>query len=238
MTLHHEEQALTQLPASSFPWPVIGPDSPATDVIAAILRAIAVMLARPPAAGGQAAPAPPAMLTVAQTAALLRVSRMTVIRKADCGELPCLIVNREPRQKLRRFLRALIEDLVAGGVFGPAAELKDCTAQWLAEIAARRADARTEVQQGRPEAGAARRRAWGASQQPGCAPNVAQTPRLIVGGHRLMSIITRTTVRLQWSGGRPGTTAVRAVLASTRHRGGGHRSRALSWLTLGSIELR
>jgi excisionase family DNA binding protein len=57
-------------------------------------------------------PAP--MLTVAQAADLLRVSRMTVIRKADAGELPCVVINSGKRKKLRRFPRQFIEDLALG----------------------------------------------------------------------------------------------------------------------------
>ncbi len=55
------------------------------------------------------------MLTVGQAAALMGTSRTTVIRKADAGELPCVIVSRGSRQKMRRFPRALIEDLAARG---------------------------------------------------------------------------------------------------------------------------
>ena len=127
------------------------PGSPATEMLAAFLRAVALTLAQQSAAERQAPAELPAMLSVGQTAALLRISRMTVIRKADAGELPCLIVSRGARQKLRRFPRALIEDLVAGGAFGVQPDLKDCSARWLEEIAARRSADHT------PAAGAARR---------------------------------------------------------------------------------
>ncbi len=79
------------------------------------------------------------MLSVAQTAALLGISRMTVIRKADTGELPCVVVSRGTHQKLRRFPRAMIEYLVAGG--GADTDLKDCAARWLASVASRRGTA-------------------------------------------------------------------------------------------------
>ncbi len=57
-------------------------------------------------------PAP--MLTVAQAAHLLGISRMTVIRKADAGELPCVVVSCGKQKKMRRFPRKFIEDLALG----------------------------------------------------------------------------------------------------------------------------
>jgi hypothetical protein len=64
------------------------------------------------------------------------VSRMTVIRLADAGELPCVVVCRGAQQKLRRFPRAPIEELAARGGAGALVDLKEFTAQWLARIAA------------------------------------------------------------------------------------------------------
>jgi excisionase family DNA binding protein len=78
------------------------------------------------------------MLTVAQTAALMGISRMTVIRKADAGELPCVVINRGTRQKMRRFPRAAIEQLAAGRITEGQADLKEYTTRWLADIAGRR----------------------------------------------------------------------------------------------------
>jgi excisionase family DNA binding protein len=77
------------------------------------------------------------MLTVAQTATLLGISRMTVIRKADAGELPCVVINRGTRQKMRRFPRAAIEQLAAGGITNGQADLKEYTTRWLADVAGR-----------------------------------------------------------------------------------------------------
>jgi hypothetical protein len=62
---------------------------------------------------------------------------MTVIRKADAGELPCVVVSRGAHQKLRRFPRAMIEYLAARGGSGVEADLKDCAARWLASVADR-----------------------------------------------------------------------------------------------------
>ena len=61
---------------------------------------------------------------------------MTVIRKADAGELPCMLVRRGTRQKMRRFPRAAIEDLAANGGSGAQVELNEYTASWLAAHAA------------------------------------------------------------------------------------------------------
>ena len=57
---------------------------------------------------------PDPMLTVAQTAHLLGISRMTVIRKAEAGELPCIVMTSGGRKKMRRFPRRFIEDLASG----------------------------------------------------------------------------------------------------------------------------
>ncbi len=112
-------------------------------VLEAVVRAVAAALApQPPAAGAapagqEAGPAP--MLTVKQTAALLGLSRMTVIRKADAGELPCVVVCRGRRQKLRRFPKAPVEELAARGA-GAQVDLKQFTDRWLASMAAQAAD--------------------------------------------------------------------------------------------------
>ena len=81
----------------------------------AAVQLLAALLAFRSGAGDRYGRAPKSMLTVAQTAALLGVSRMTIIRKADAGELPCVVVSRGKHQKLRRFPRALIENLAFGG---------------------------------------------------------------------------------------------------------------------------
>jgi len=83
------------------------------------------------------------MLTVAQTATLLGVSRSTVIRKADAGELPCVVISRGTCQKMRRFPRAPIEGLATHGGGTGQMELKDYTAQWLASIEQRTGQLKT-----------------------------------------------------------------------------------------------
>jgi hypothetical protein len=108
-----------------------------SDTLEIALRVlIAALAGRPtPSAAQHVGPQP--MLTVRQTAALLGMSRMTVIRKADVGELPCIVVSRGTRQKMRRFPRAPIEELAMRGGTNVQAELKDYTAQWQASVATR-----------------------------------------------------------------------------------------------------
>jgi excisionase family DNA binding protein len=111
-------------------------DALTPDVLEAVVRVVMVTLAaRPsPAAAQNADPSP--MLTVQQTAVLMGMSRMTVIRKADAGELPCVVVSRGGRQKMRRFPRAPIEELAARGGTSPHLDLGEYTARWLASTAA------------------------------------------------------------------------------------------------------
>lgn len=80
------------------------------------------------------------MLTVAQTAELLGTSRTTIIRKADAGELPCIVVSRGRKQKMRRFPKALIEELAlrAGGAYET--DLRELATQWLESVGVPSAD--------------------------------------------------------------------------------------------------
>jgi excisionase family DNA binding protein len=112
-------------------------DSTPPEVLEAAIRALIAALAAPPADATPQDTGPPPMLTVQQTAALMGMSRMTVIRKADADELPCVVVCRGTRQKMRRFPRAAIEELAARGGASGHGDLKDYTAQWLAAAASR-----------------------------------------------------------------------------------------------------
>lgn len=83
-----------------------------------LLRVLTNLLSAPrPNFSCEPSAAPRPMLTVAQTAALLGVSRMTVIRKADSGELPCVVISRGTKQKMRRFPRTPIENLALEGSY-------------------------------------------------------------------------------------------------------------------------
>jgi excisionase family DNA binding protein len=108
-----------------------------SDTLEIALRVLFAALAGRPAPSAAQIGGPQPMLTVKQTAALLGMSRMTVIRKADAGELPCIVVSRGTRQKMRRFPRAPIEELAMRGGASVRADLRDYTAQWLASVATR-----------------------------------------------------------------------------------------------------
>jgi hypothetical protein len=105
----------------------------AATIVAAFAHAVAAIIARRPDAARDASPS--AMLTVSQTAALLGTSPATVIRKADAGDLPCIVISRGARQNMRRFPRTMIEDLAAHGGCGNEVDLRDCTAGWLEHVA-------------------------------------------------------------------------------------------------------
>jgi len=107
------------------------------EVLEAVVRVVLDVLAPRPSPVDEQNAGPSPMLTVKQTAVLMGMSRMTVIRKADAGELPCVVVSRGKRQKMRRFPRVPIEELAARGGTSAQADLKEYTAHWLASVAAR-----------------------------------------------------------------------------------------------------
>jgi excisionase family DNA binding protein len=107
----------------------------ASNPIEVVIQLLAAVLDSRSAALPAQSKGPEPMLTVGQAAALLGTSRATIIRKADAGELPCVVVSRGNRKKMRRFPQALIEDLAlrAGGSMNT--DLKQYTASWLASTA-------------------------------------------------------------------------------------------------------
>lgn len=111
-------------------------DAMRAEILAEVLQALIMQLSARPADDSQSAANSTSMLNVSQAAALLGISRMTVTRKADTGELPCVVVSRGTHQKLRRFPRAMIEYLATHGG-APETDLKDHTARWLASLADR-----------------------------------------------------------------------------------------------------
>ena len=58
-------------------------------------------------------------------------SRTTIIRKADAGELPCIVVSCGHRQKMRRFPQALIEDIALRAGGPSETDLREFAATWL-----------------------------------------------------------------------------------------------------------
>jgi excisionase family DNA binding protein len=107
-------------------------DASASEALETFARIIAALLASLPGQNPPHRTGPLPMLTVQQTAALLGMSRTTVIRKADAGELPCVVMCRGSRQKMRRFPRTAIEDLAAHGSGGTQSDLTEYTKRWLA----------------------------------------------------------------------------------------------------------
>src|SRR5258707_11284540 len=119
--------------ASPLPLPASpGGNAAPPDVLEAAVRVAMAMLGPRTVSTRPQGACPLPMLTVKQTAALMGMSRMTVIRKADAGELPCVVVSRGARQTMRRFPRAAIEELAARGGGSAQVDLKEYTAQWLA----------------------------------------------------------------------------------------------------------
>ena len=110
---------------------------PLPGVLEAVIRALTVALTR----GGtrSASSADPAvdkpLLDLEETAGLLGVSRMTVARMADEGQLPSVVIRRGRVQKIRRIPRTFVDRIVADACAGAEVDLEEYTASWLAEHA-------------------------------------------------------------------------------------------------------
>jgi excisionase family DNA binding protein len=77
------------------------------------------------------------LLDVEETAELLRVSRMTVTRLVDEGQLPSVTVRKGKAHKLRRIPRAFIDRMLADANAGAQVDMEVYAAAWLAEQAQR-----------------------------------------------------------------------------------------------------
>lgn len=106
----------------------VGAEPDALDVVVQLLAAVLESRSYQIPRRGTA---PQPMLTVAQAAALLGTSRTTIIRKADAGELPCVVVSRGPKKKMRRFPKALIEDLAVRAGSHSETDLRAFATTWL-----------------------------------------------------------------------------------------------------------
>ncbi len=106
-------------------------------VLEAVTRALADILAAAVAPPGQAtgSAGDTPLIDAEQTAELLGVSRMTVIRMADEGQLPAIVVRRGKVQKIRRIPRAFVERLIADVAAGAQVDVDTYAAAWLAEHA-------------------------------------------------------------------------------------------------------
>lgn len=73
------------------------------------------------------------LVDLKEAARLLGVSRMTVTRLCDNGRLPCVVVARGGRQKLRRVPRAFIDAVAAEALAaGGEVDLAEFASAWLA----------------------------------------------------------------------------------------------------------
>ena len=110
---------------------------PLPGVLEAVIRALTVALTR----GGtrSASSADPAvdkpLLDLEETAGLLGVSRMTVARMADEGQLPSVVIRRGRVQKIRRIARTFVDRIVADACAGVEVDSAEYAATWLAEHA-------------------------------------------------------------------------------------------------------
>jgi excisionase family DNA binding protein len=103
----------------------------------AVIRALAGALTaggpRPAQSGSPTGDRP--LLDLEETAELLGVSRMTVARMADEGQLPSVVIRRGRVQKTRRIPRAFVDRMVADASAGAQVDLEEYAAVWLAEHA-------------------------------------------------------------------------------------------------------
>src|SRR5215831_17315466 len=110
---------------------------PLPGVLEAVVRALAGALTT----GGtpRASSADPAvdkpLLCLEETAGLLVVCRMTVVRMADEGRLPSVVIRRGRVQKIRRIPRAFVDRIDADACAGAEVDLEEYGAVWPAEHA-------------------------------------------------------------------------------------------------------
>jgi excisionase family DNA binding protein len=110
----------------------VAASSNASTVEAALRLLIAALITGHAQAGLPGVPADEApLLNVAETAEMLKVSRMTIVRLVDERRIPSVIVRRGTSQKIRRIPRAFIERLVAEADTGVQVDLEQFTAAWL-----------------------------------------------------------------------------------------------------------
>ena len=109
-------------------------------LLEAVVRAVATALVPrqlPQAADGHGDSGDdlPPLLSPLQTATLMGVSRQTVDRMVDSGELPSIVLRKGSRQRMVRIPKAFVLTLLKDLNAGSAVTLKDYTARWLASVA-------------------------------------------------------------------------------------------------------
>ena len=108
-------------------------------LLEAVVRAVATALVprQPPqAADGHCDSGEdlPPLLSPLQAATLIGVSRQTVDRMVDAGELPSIVLRKGSRQRMVRIPKAFVLTLMKDLNAGSAVTLKDYTARWLASV--------------------------------------------------------------------------------------------------------
>jgi excisionase family DNA binding protein len=100
-----------------------------------VIRALAAVVTagglQSPQSGGPIDDRP--LLDLEETAELLGVSRMTVARMADEGQLPSVVIRRGRVQKTRRIPRAFVDRMVADACAGAQVDMEEYAIAWLAE---------------------------------------------------------------------------------------------------------
>ena len=76
----------------------------------------------------------PPLLSPLQAATLMGVSRQTVDRMVDAGELPSIVLRKGSRQRMVRIPKAFVLTLLKDLNAGAAVTLKDYTTRWLASV--------------------------------------------------------------------------------------------------------
>jgi excisionase family DNA binding protein len=117
-------------------------DAVPEDLLETIIRAVteAVVgrqgqLREEPRAPGDDRPDLPALLAPQQVADLMGISRNTVDRMVEDGELPGIVLREGNRQRMVRVPKAFVLKLIRDLNKGARVSLRDYAAKWQAEVA-------------------------------------------------------------------------------------------------------
>jgi excisionase family DNA binding protein len=135
MRLPDRSERVSAGPGDTIPgrWPTVNASAVPPGVLDAVTRALAGVLAAVAATTGQQdGDGDSQLLDIDEAAELLHMSRMTVIRLVDEGQLPAIVVRRGKVQKIRRIPRAFVQSLIADASAGQHVEMTASTSAWLA----------------------------------------------------------------------------------------------------------
>src|SRR5580692_5036402 len=114
--------------------PLAGGLAVTPELLEAVARAVAAVLAPPRPQSADAEPENAVdFLTARQLARRLGISHETVRRKAISGDLPCTVVSRGSRKTMRRYPRQFADEFAASRM--DVADLAEFTAWWRAKVA-------------------------------------------------------------------------------------------------------